>query len=207
MPKFKKIIFDMDGTLVDSFWLTQEAFKMFCPKYNLEMPEDHVIKKASGYSTPEFYEVIFPNDKKEVVWAFGEDVETKELEVLENIGDELLFPDVIQLLDVLIEKGIELHIASTGDIPHVHSCLKKAGIYHKFKSINCNEPDKEEMLKRIIYGDKEEWVMIGDKRKDSSGAKFNGIYSIGAGYGYCFKEDYHTFDEVIFNINDVLKYV
>lgn len=207
MNKFKKIIFDMDGTLVDSFWLTQKAFKIFCPKYDFEMPTDETIKKACGYSTPEFYERIFPHEDNEKVLAFGEEVETKELEVLKNIGEELLFEGVIQLLDELLEKGIELHIASTGDIPHVHSCLKKAGIYDRFKTINCNEPNKEEMLKRIIYGDKKDWVMIGDKRKDSSGAKFNGIYSIGAGYGYCFKEDYHTFDEIVFHIQDILKYI
>lgn len=207
MHKFKNIIFDMDGTVIDSFCITVEAFRHNCPKFNLDMPADAVIKKASGYSIPEFYEKIFPDVDIEVIHAFGEEVGKMELELLPKMGDELIFPGVLQVLDELETKNIEIHIASTGDYDHVHSCLKKAGIHHRFKTINCGQPDKEEMLKSIIHGDKSNWVMIGDKPKDSNGAKFNGIYSIGAGYGYCFKEDYHTFDEVIFDVNDVLKYI
>lgn len=207
MNKYKNFIFDMDGTLIDSFKLTHEAFKIVCPKYNLEMPSDELIKKTIGFSAPEFYYRIFPTTNKDLLITFGEEVENVEKDVLKHIGPKILFDDVDTILNELLKQNIEIHIASTGNNSHVSSCLKASGIYDKFKSINCNEPDKEDMLSRIINGDKTNWVMIGDKRKDSNAAKANKIYSIGAGYGYCFKEDYETFDEIIFNIHDVLKFI
>ena len=49
------IIFDMDGTLIDSAQIAIPAFKEICPDYGLEIPHDSQIIAAIGYANPIFY--------------------------------------------------------------------------------------------------------------------------------------------------------
>lgn len=199
------IIFDMDGTLVDSAKITIPAFKMICPKYNLDVPSDECIISAIGYANPIFYYKIFPLENRAELYEFGQEIEKIEKEITDEIDIELLYDGIEELLLELNKKGIKMYIASTGDDEHVNTCLNKAGIISLFEEIHCGKPDKEMMVADIIKRDLSAvWVMVGDKRKDSKAAKYNDIFAVGAGYGYCVKEDYGEFDAIIHNPIDLL---
>ena len=202
------VIFDMDGTLVDSAKVTMPAFELICPKYGIDVPEEKTIISAIGYSNPTFYYKIFNYIEKNVLNAFGEEVENAEKQTIKNVKKGLLFDGVLELLSAIKEKGKKMCIASTGDASHVQSCLEYGGIEGYFEEVFCGKPDKELMVAQIMkIAPKEKWIMIGDKRKDSKAAKYNGIFSIGAGYGYCIKEEYDEFDCIVKQPLEILNYI
>lgn len=202
------IVFDLDGTLVDSAKVTMPAFELICPKYGIAVPDEKKVISAIGYANPTFYCKIFEHIEKKILIAFGKEIEDVEKDTVKNVGKGLLFPGVLELLDAIKEKGNKMYIASTGDADHVHSCLEYGGIGEYFEKVFCGKPDKELMVAQIMkIAPKEKWIMIGDKRKDSKAAKYNGIFSIGAGYGYCLRADYDEFDCIVSQPLEILNYI
>lgn len=191
------VIFDLDGTLADTAVITIEAFRRLAPGSGLPLPEPERIRAAIGYANPEFYDRLFPGFPTQPVRALGRRVEKEELRLLPEFTGELLFPGVRELLAALRDKGIRLYIASTGSAEHVDAVVAHTGIGGCFADILCGEPDKAGMIGRILgAGDPADFLMVGDKAKDSDGARANGIAAIGACYGYCAQGEY-AFDRYI----------
>lgn len=199
------IIFDMDGTLIDSAKIAIPAFAGVCPEFGLKVPDDEALISVVGYANPIFYFKLYPDEDKAKLLKFGEKIEAAELEITGTIGEGLLFDGVYKMLEILNKKGCRLYIASTGDKDHVYSCLKACGVFSLFEGIFCGKPDKEIMVAEIIKNDRDgNWIMVGDRRKDSVAAKYNNIFSVGAAFGYCAKEDFDEFDAVIYDPMDLI---
>ena len=131
-----------------------------------------------------------------------------ESENITKIGRDILFRGVREMLETLREKGYPFFIASTGSTHHVSNTLKAAGITEWFTGIHCNEPQKKDMVRRIINGaNPAEWAMLGDMFKDSEAARANGIFAIGAGYGYLHKKNHALFDAVIQQPHHIFHYL
>jgi phosphoglycolate phosphatase len=202
----KNIIFDMDGTLADTAEATIKAFQRYAPQFCLQQLSENSIKQAIGYANPEFYFRLYPNQDKEKLLQFSNCVEEYEKIIINELAGMILFDDVKALLIILKERNYKLYIASTGSCTHVASVLTNSGIINMFDQVYCDEAEKVSMVKHIIEGSSsKEWVMVGDKQKDSAAARNNHIFSIGAGYGYCTPDDYHLFDKIIQRPYDLLK--
>ena len=183
------IIFDLDGTLADTAVLTMKAFENLAHLYGLPVPSMETIRRAMGYQNPEFYNHIYPNEPEESVRLLGERVETEEQRLLPAFKADFLFPGVRELLAELKILNYPMHIASTGSEDHVYSILNKEGIKEFFTKVVCDKPVKTGMIAEIIgSGAKEDFIMVGDMKKDIEGAKANGIIIIGACYGYAQKD-------------------
>ena len=206
--KKKHFIFDMDGTLADTAKVTVAAFHELDEKYKLHRLEYKQIRDAIGIGGLDFYISLYPERSRVILIDFAEEVENMEKIKTRELGKEILFPGVYEMLIKLLEEGCYLHIASTGSKEHVDSTLTSGKIKHLFKDISCDEPEKILMVKKIIAGqDISEWVMIGDRKKDSDAAKGSGIPALGAKFGYLNEEDFKLFDEVLHKPEDIYKYI
>ena len=195
----------MDGTLADTALLTLEAFRRAVPSSGLPMPDPDVVRATIGYANPEFYYRIFPDQPRQKVDVFGARVEELELSLLPEMGERLLFPGVLALLQALAGRGIELFVASTGSEEHVFGVLEATGIRRYFQQVCCGAPDKAGMIAELKKGrDPARMLMIGDMHKDSQGAHANGIRAVGAGYGYCSRSEQDEFDTYIDQPGDLL---
>ncbi|MCL2703661.1 MAG: HAD family hydrolase [Defluviitaleaceae bacterium] len=204
MTGIKNVIFDLDGTLSDSGILTLAAMELAAPRFGLPMPAMDAVRAATGFDNPEFYYILYPDTSREKLREMGQMVEEDELRLLPGVRDRLLFKDARELLNELIARKINLYIASTGDNDHVFSILRETGIRDFFMTVSCGRPDKVKMLGDIIGdGDKSSFIMVGDMKKDSEGARANGILSVGACYGYC-KRELGEFDLYINNPMELL---
>ena len=202
------VIFDLDGTLSDSAFLTVEAFKCIAPNIGLPVPSMEAVRRAIGYATPEFYYRLFPDQDRDLVLKTGILVEQEELRLLPSLGERLLFEGCRELLTRLEEKGIRLCIASTGARDHVYPVLEATGIRDFFETVSCERPDKTEMLRELTKGsDKSECLVVGDMKKDYEAARANGIVSAGACFGYCVKEnsDFDFYISSPLDLLDILK--
>lgn len=191
----RNIIFDMDGTLVDTAKATVPTCLQCAEDFGLPKPDPNKIRELIGWSNPEFYYRMYPDFPRDLIDAYGEQVEIKEASYIETLGKDILFPGVQELLEILKSEGFYMAIASTGSQEHVDVCLNTSDIQSFFDIIECGEPEKVEMVHRIQQGGpKGDWLLVGDKDKDSTAGNKNGMITIAAKYGFGTEEEFQTFD-------------
>ena len=206
--KIRTVIFDLDGTLSDSSVLTITAFNKIVPGYGLPVPSKDAIQRAMGHQSSEFYCILFPDSPGELVSRLGGEVDAEELRILPSFGERLLFDGCRELLVLLREHGLRLCIASTGAKDHVYSVLEGTGITGFFDRITCGLSDKTAILGEMTKdGNKNEYVMVGDMKKDYEAARANNIVSVGACYGYCKRElsDFDFYIDTPLELLEILK--
>lgn len=204
----KQIIFDMDGTLSDTAKATTGACNDVRAQFGLPEVSESDIRSVMGYADPEFFYRLYPDFPHEMLNEVRYKVNVLEDKKIEELGAQILFPGVDKLLSKLNSMGYSLYIASTGSTDHVHTTLKSANIEHLFKDVYCNEPVKVDMVKKIIgEHNKEDFLMVGDMHKDSDAAKANGIFALGAAFGYLTAEEYPLFDAILQTPSDLQNYL
>ena len=191
------VIFDLDGTLIDTVRMTARAFRELTGRHGLAMPPEAAIRDAMGLQDPAFYRAIFPDATEEQLAVLSRDVERREGEIGAALGGEILFPGVADMLDALRDEGIRLCVASTGSAVHVRDMLAAAGIADRFEMTRCDAPDKRAMtaeLLRALGGACA--VFVGDTPMDVAAARANGLPVFGAGFGYVKASERALFDAV-----------
>ncbi len=131
--RFDAIIFDLDGTLIDSMWVWPEIDQAFLKKYNLTVPDD-LEEELEGMSFTESA-VYFKNrfhieDSVEVIkktwnemaWNFY----TNHIQLKEGAA---------QFLDLVRKRHLKLGIATSNSIELVTAILERFGITDFFHSI------------------------------------------------------------------------
>jgi phosphoglycolate phosphatase len=181
--KYTHVIFDMDGTLVNTAGYTVPACCQASRELNLPVPSDEVIISSIGYSSPEFYRLLLPGLTDDKLEKYGNRVHFLEREMIGLLGEQILFPGVSDLLSYLKSQGVLLFIASTGACEYVNYALETAGVHGFFKLVECGQPRKEAMAIKIRNTSPDSsWVFIGDRFKDAEAARAAGIHSVHAGW-------------------------
>lgn len=186
----KAVIFDLDGTLVDSEEGITKTMQYAMGKYG--MAEDDLSKYRKFIGPP-----LFDNLKKQ----YGFDDETakeaigyfRERYSKYGIFESKLYPGVKECLQNLRDRGYLLGIASSKHEPACKTMLKYHGVLDLFdnisgaddkKHIDSKEDVLNELFKQIPHIKKEEMVLVGDTIFDILGAKECGIRSIAVSFGF-----------------------
>lgn len=180
------VIFDMDGTLVDTSRATISAFSCCTSAFLMPMLSSVEISNAIGIAAPEFYQILYPSYSRAQLQPFANAVEQVESILIGQLGTQMIFDGVDTLLGNLHAAGVTLLLASTGSQSHVSVTMEATRLSACFTEIRCGEPDKTQMVAQLLekYPHKKA-VMIGDTKKDADAAHRNHITAIGAGFGYC----------------------
>ena len=130
--KFKNIIFDVDGTLLDSRSQTIEAFDRLA------------MNKIGRHLKGEEREFAFHNPSVETLKALG--IETNEENMAELYrqfhdlsGNLKLFPSLKEVLDQLKGRGVFLGMASNRDIDECEYALAHNGLGEYFDDFACRD--------------------------------------------------------------------
>ncbi|HHX72128.1 MAG TPA: HAD family hydrolase [Clostridiales bacterium] len=189
------LIFDMDGTLVDSAFVSVEACQEMARRWGLPVRTADEISGLVGYADEDFYSRLYPQFSKEERLEFAAQVENMENEAIIGMGSKLLYSGVVDLLQELERKGYYLAIASTRTKGHVDAALHESGIVKYFSQIRCGAPDKQDMVRELMQqGPKGQWLILGDRHKDLEAGRANGIVTVAARYGCGNPEEYAQFD-------------
>ncbi len=211
MKEVKTIIFDLDGTLVNTANVTIPAFENVLNDLNdksllQELPDKKEILKYIGYPIDQIFTNLYSSDDKNLIEESVKLLDHYE-EIVISENNNIFFDGVFEVLDYLKDKNYKIMILSNCNTVYLESILKK-GIEKYIDNPYCSEmfnwKDKEIVMKEIIdLNKKEEYVMVGDRKHDIKAAKDNGIKSIGCDYGYG-ESEIDTADIVINDIKQLI---
>ena len=206
--RITNIIFDLDGTLIDTVKAVFEACRKTTEEFGFPRLTEEALKDAMGFPVPVFFIRLLPGIENEKILEFSHHTVATENAIIRQLGKNILFDGIDQMLKKLSERGKHLFIASTGSLEHVNAALDATGIRDYFTCVYCDHPDKAYSIGRILeLPNGGTWLMVGDKRIDANAARHHGIFSIGAGYGYCVPGEREFFDKVVFSPKELLEFV
>jgi HAD superfamily hydrolase (TIGR01549 family) len=177
----KNLIFDLDGTLIDSSKGVAEATN-FALKSIGEKPRPiEEISAFIGYPLEEMF-ASFSGGSYEQFWGF---FKTRARQVVVDSTIQLDDADIV--IKTLAERGYKLAIGSTKISVHISGILKKMGWDKYFSAfvgadnVSRVKPSPDVFLQamELMKADKDETVAIGDTVNDIFAAKAAGIGSIG----------------------------
>jgi len=205
------ILFDLDGTLIDSTEAILESFHNSFTIYDMPSPDDKVIEALIGHPLDVMYkELGVPKDNiLDFVSTYKEHyrkISTQKTILLKNAKEAV----------ETAVKFASLGIVTTKTGKYSRILMEHFGLMDKFdvligrEDVEYPKPHAEPILKALKSFDttaKEIW-MIGDTRMDLLSAKNAGVNSIGVLSGYDQKEHLEQFSDIIFNDSlDAVEYL
>ncbi|MBI5910044.1 MAG: HAD-IA family hydrolase [Betaproteobacteria bacterium] len=181
----KAVLFDIDGTLVDSVGAYLEVARIAAQALGLEVTETQVRHSLATGSN--FWKGVVPADRHDagaVMKALSAHAGREWPRVLREHGK--VFEGLAQTLDAMKRLGIKLGIVS-GARPEVLDLLRQDGILDRFDSIvlgadvSRRKPDPEGILKclKVLDMTPAAAVYIGDTPVDIQASRAAGVCAVG----------------------------
>ncbi|MFD0681958.1 MULTISPECIES: HAD family hydrolase [unclassified Paenibacillus] len=190
MDKYKVILFDLDGTLTDSKIGITKCVQYALEKMGILVSELDELEPFIGPPLQESFSSIYSFDEEQSKLAIEYYRERfKETGMFENE----LYTGIAELLAHLKEHQKNLVVATSKPTVFAEKILQYFNIEKYFDLVVGSNLDgtmtaKTEIIQYIMdkYNDyeKEEFIMIGDRKHDIIGANNTGICSIAVTYGY-----------------------
>lgn len=140
LQNIKAVIFDVDGTLVDSMWIWRQVDIEFLSRRGIELPED-LQKDIEGLSytgTAEYFKERFnlPESVEEIKaeWNdMADDFYSNKIDLKEGVRE---------ILELFKEKGLKIGIATSNSRDLVNTMLLRHKIQKYFDGIrtSCEVP-------------------------------------------------------------------
>jgi phosphoglycolate phosphatase len=178
--KYEHIIFDLDGTLVDSASEIHEAAVAVCRDHGLSIPSLDYIRTMTG-SPPRLF--FLDHGCSE------EDVEARVVEFRAHLADHAgdpgcVFPSVLPVLEHLHQHSIRISLATTKPSTLAASLLERYGLAPYFSHVQGTDPPLQHKPNPDILHacmqkvDCAAVAMVGDTIFDVEAAHNAGIDSI-----------------------------
>ena len=182
------IIFDVDGTLVDTFPGIIDSFIYAIKQNGLPPPNKAEVSTVIGHHLDDMFKMITGIEQQAIIEML---VRTyREHYPIHGLPRSKLFPGARKVLDGLLENGKVLAIASNKPKSYGDILMKDLGISPLFKSIQFNELDgldlkftKADLIRRAMdETHAEDAVMVGDSVIDIRAAKELGVKTIACAF-------------------------
>jgi phosphoglycolate phosphatase len=185
--KFELLVFDWDGTLLDSAGAIVEAIQAACRDLDLPEPSDerarHVIglglSDALRHAVPDLPELHYPQM-----------VDRYRYHYLSRDHDLQLFDGAVELIAELDSAGFILAVATGKSRLGLDRALKTSGLGRYFQASRCADecfskphPQMLEELMEKFSMLPERTLMIGDTTHDLQMARNAGVAALAVDYG------------------------
>jgi len=197
------ILFDLDGTLLDSTEAILLCFEDSYKDFGLQSPEHNKIKSLIGHPLDYMYEHL--GVEKEKIWDFVDQYKFHYRQRSKTMTHFL--PDAKEAI-IEASKFARLGVVTTKTGTYSRELLEHMGVMEYFEVLIGREdvinpkPHPEPILKALYQMDihyKENIWMIGDTCLDMVSAKDAGLKSVGVTCGYGADEQLQKCTEIIQN--------
>lgn len=196
---FRLVVFDCDGTLVDSQHAIVAAMTEACHGLGLAEPSAAAIRRVIGPTLEHAIQLLFPDCDQDTLAEIAARyrVAAQKLRAQES-HREPLFPGMREALEALDGPAVAFGIATGKNRRGLLHTLVAHGLERRFATLQtpdtCRGKPHPEMLQRAMAETgalPDETVFIGDTSFDMLMARNAGTAAVGAGWGY------HAPDELI----------
>jgi len=181
------ILFDLDGTLIDSTEAILESFSVAFKHFNDEVPSDEAIKAEIGHPLDAMFTTLGVEEAK--VWAYVDAYKMHYRQI--SCAKTVLLDDAKKAVE-LAHKHATLGVVTTKTAKYSVELLEHMGLMSYFEVLIGREdvqnpkPDPEPIQKALakLPSDTKNIWMIGDTCMDMLAAKSAEVDSVGVTCGY-----------------------
>jgi phosphoglycolate phosphatase len=185
--KFDLIVFDWDGTLMDSTATIVKCIQAAAKDIGVSPPSDQAAAHVIGLRLAEALQTVVPNlDAAQ----YPKLVERYRYHYLTKDHELVLFPGVREMLEELSQEGYFLSVATGKSRVGLNRALDAVGLLSMFDATRCADetfskphPAMLQELTRELGQDLRRTVMIGDTTHDLLMANNAGASGIAVEYG------------------------
>jgi pyrophosphatase PpaX len=191
----KAVIFDLDGTLIDTNDLIIETFQHVVKESLGRFPTEDELNHVYGKTLNEQMTHFSAERSQELVDAYRAYYRTHM-----DAGTHL-FEGVKALLDDLAEKGIKMAAVTNKGSRGVQHAFDKFDLGKYFTAaitaddVSIGKPDPEGIITALnrLNVDAQEALFVGDSQSDIHAAKGAGVKSVLVGWTFFHEDHYATF--------------
>ena len=190
MSKYKYIMFDLDGTLIDPKIGQINAIDYALQYFNIDEPNKESLCKFIGLPLKESFVKYYSFNNEQVKIGIEK---YREYILNKGLKEANVYNGIIKMLNKLKESGKKAIIVTSNPTSIAEKCTNIYGFKDYLFDICGSNLDgtrviKQELIEYAIsknnIKDKTSIVMVGDRISDIIGAKSTQIDSIGVLYGY-----------------------
>ena len=186
MSKLALVIFDIDGTLLQTDLVTVPAVQRTFADYGLPEPDVETICSFFGQPVEDYLDWLASLCPPDLAPRVVDATNKRELELIGQEGR--LYPGVREVLTELERDNYVLAISSNGPEDYVDEFLDAHGVRAFFEVIRtrgAKYDGKVAMVKEILETVRARPVIVvGDREDDVAAAHANGALAIAALYGF-----------------------
>lgn len=188
MKQYRYILFDLDGTLTDPQEGIINSIQHALKRYGIKK-EDHELLHFIGPPLHHSFTEIFGTEEK----AFEAVAVYREYYATKGIFENMVYAGMPELLNDLTADNKTLFVATSKPTVFAEQIIKHYNIAHHFKAVvgsnlDGSHTDKKEIIQTILDQipgvDRNELLMIGDRKFDIVGAKHHRIDCAAVTFGY-----------------------
>lgn len=201
LEHYKLIIFDWDGTLMDSIGRIVSSMQAAAKSLHVSVPSEYQVKQIIGLSLPTAVNVLFPSVERDQQQALIAQYHVQYVE--KDNTPTPLFSGALSLLESLENDGKILAVATGKARKGLERVMAMSDTQHFFAASQCadeanSKPDPQMLLNLLstLNIAAEDAIMIGDTRHDLQMAQNAGIASIGVTMGVHNKEVLNAYNPV-----------
>mgnify|MGYP003402759770 FL=1 len=188
VPKFDLVIFDWDGTVMDSVAQIVSSIQSAARDLSIDEPSEAAAKDIIGLGLPEAMRVLFPTVSEVAREALRQQYATHF--VANSDRQTKPFAGAEAMLQGLRAQELTLAVATGKSRKGLDRVLADTGLAHYFKATRCadetlSKPDPR-MLNELLSElnvPVQRAIMIGDTTYDLAMAESIGMASVGVTYG------------------------
>ena len=185
--RFRLIIFDWDGTIVDSTNAIAESIRLASEDMGCQLRDSHVAKYVIGLGLKDALAIAVPQLPES---RYGALAERYKHHFLERDAQIRAFAGVETMLGRLRDRGRYLGIATGKSSIGLTRSLEITGLRHYFRATRCADqatpkpaPEMLFQLMDEVGVGRQEALMIGDTTHDIKMAQNAGVACVAVTYG------------------------